>query len=64
MCLCVFFKMKLLQYSELRETHGFWTAVRAVLLDFCMVFWYNAVSRIGGEYGEGWETEEEERTRH
>ena len=56
MCLCVFFKIKLLQYSELRETHRFSTAVRAVLLDICMVFWYNAVLRIGGVYGEGWET--------
>jgi len=56
MRLCVFFRIKLLLYSELRETHRFLTAVRAVLLDICMVFWYNAVLRIGGVYGEGWET--------
>lgn len=60
MCLCVFFKIKLLWYIELRETHGFLRAVRAVLLDFYMFFCYNAVVRIGGEYGEGWKAEEEE----
>lgn len=49
MCLCVFFKIKLLRYNELRETHGFFTSVRAVLLDIRVVFWYNTVYMIGGE---------------
>jgi hypothetical protein len=52
MRLCVFFRIKLLQYNELRETHGFFTGVCAVLLDFCVVFWYNTAVRVGGGHGE------------
>ena len=58
MRLCVFFRIKLFGYNELRETHGFFTGVCAVLLDFCVVFWYNTAVRVGGGYGEGWKTEE------
>jgi hypothetical protein len=46
MCLCVFFKIKLLRYNELRETHVFFTSVRAVLLDIRVIFWYNTVYMI------------------
>lgn len=52
MCLCVFIKIKLLQYNALRETHRFFTSVCAVLLDFCVFFWYNTVVRVGGGHGE------------
>lgn len=44
MRLCVFFKIKLLQYNELRVTRRFFLIVRAVLLDIRVVFWYNAIN--------------------
>ena len=52
MRLCVFFRIKLLQYNELRETRGFFTGVCAVLLDIRVVFWYNTAVRVGGGHGE------------
>ena len=52
MRLCVFFRIKLLGYNELRETHRFFLSVRAVSLDIRVVFWYNTVVRVGGGHGE------------